>query len=165
MSETKNIYYKCRAECEADVKKVRDHWKKNNINLKNDKVEEAFLELGEGNRIRIPDVDWTFTTEATADSAYRFADDQPTPERLIQLAKEIDDAHVLWETLKPLELYTGKRRWREEADGDRLCESGCATTDTKLRCVEYGPTGDHWIYQCKECDEEDERILKEIEKE
>ena len=127
--------YKCRAETGADVRKVRDHWRTHNIILENDNVEDGYLDFGDGNRVWIPDVEWTFTTEATL-------------ETLIQLAKEIADTHVIWETLKPLELYTGNR-WEE-------FEVKCCDCERSLehpssigfnRCGNWCPRG----YTCDDC--------------
>lgn len=88
--------YKCRVEYGADIDKVKKHWKKNKIILKDEKKEYHYLDYPDGTRIRLPDTEWTFKTEATL-------------ETLIKLAKEIDDTHTLYQTLNPIELYTGER--------------------------------------------------------
>ena len=82
--------FKFRAECLRDVEKLLHQ-----INHNGMEVNIKFF--------HVPDVEVTVLTTLTLDS-------------IIQEAKEIDDCHVIVETVQPFHEYTGERNWsRNEA--------------------------------------------------
>lgn len=76
-------HFKLRAECFHDVLHLLDKMSKN---LYGFKIERDFY----------PDVDFEFVTNLTSDE-------------IIAILKKQDDNHVMMETLKPFDEYTGNR--------------------------------------------------------
>ena len=77
--------FKFRAECLRDVEELLRQ-----INHSEMEVNIKFF--------HVPDVEVTLLTSLTLDS-------------IIQEAREIDDCHVIVETIQPIQDYTGERDW------------------------------------------------------
>lgn len=88
---TKMKTYKFRAECSTDV----IHFFRAMADKTFDSVHIKSQEL-EGNRI--PDVDVVFKSSNSL-------------AKLIQAAKQIDDFHVIAQTIRPISKYTGERNY------------------------------------------------------
>lgn len=83
--------YKMRAECSLDIIKF--------ISKMDDGLKDFSMERWEDeNGIPFPDVDFTFTCW-----------EDPGLDNIKKIIYEIEDGHVMVETVQPLELYTGER--------------------------------------------------------
>ena len=77
--------FKFRAECLRDVEELLHQ-----INHSGMEINIKFF--------HVPDVEVTLLTDLTLDS-------------IIQEAREIDDCHVIVDTIQPVQEYTGERDW------------------------------------------------------
>jgi hypothetical protein len=78
----KVMYYKFRAECLQDANRFLDAIECSNVAIQKDK--------------ELPDVEATFNSLLSS-------------EELLEHAKDLEDGHVILETLQPIESYTGER--------------------------------------------------------
>ena len=76
--------YKCRAECMHDVMRL--------ITIGKESISIIDMEVVRG----VPDVEVIFNSSLNL-------------QEIIELMAEIPDSHVMYQTVKPTEFYTGKR--------------------------------------------------------
>lgn len=93
--------YKLRSECFKDIADFLEIFKSKRWGIK---IEQQFLPPGEGPEIDefqqtgipIPDCELEFSTRATFDE-------------IVAALKKVPDGHVMWQTVKPIDEYTGDR--------------------------------------------------------
>jgi hypothetical protein len=89
-------HYKLRGECRPDFIDAIQLWKKDGYSIQRANVSPLCLEVEGLGSVPIPDFDATFYSNATK-------------EQLIASLKKGQDLHVMYETLEPIENYTGER--------------------------------------------------------
>lgn len=85
-------HYKLRSECMADITNLKERLNEQGINVYEESMDKMYI----GN-MQIPDMIYSFKTEETL-------------ENIKCAIQDVEDGHVMYETIETVENFTGERR-------------------------------------------------------